>query len=127
MLGLLACKDPSGFAPGDDPKPDPPEPPVPVYPLEGESTEEYGYPQDVVFQWQPVAGAFFYEIEVYTDSVLNPGNQYGAVGSITETQAGVGFHTYGTYYWHVRAGSPNWKWYTDWSELISFHLPNPTR
>ncbi len=125
--GLLVCKDPLSFQPGDPSMPDPPGPPVPVYPPDGENTGDYGYPQDVAFQWGKVNGAIFYQVEVYTESIPELPNLHTIADGVTTTTVTVRFGRYGFYYWRVRAGSHRWNWYTDWSELNRFVLPNPAR
>ena len=127
LLALLACRDPYDFAPGDPSKPDPPAGPVPLYPPSAERIDNWGYPQDVEMGWTAVSGAAGYQVEVYTESIPEPPYRYTMVDQIVGPAVSVTFYTYGWYYWRVRAVSPNWNWYTDWSELWSFALPNPAR
>jgi len=98
---------------------------VPTVPSNGKFIKNWAYPQDVTFRWQPVSGTQFYQVEAYTDSILIPDNMCHFEDKIPSNEASITFHHYGTYWWHVRSYSPNWKWYTDWSELYSFILPNP--
>lgn len=125
ILMLLSCKDPYLFEPGDPNKPDPPVPPRPIYPLDGENTKNYGYPQDVAFSWERVAGATFYQIEIYRDTTGV--TLLATEDRITATSHPVSLASHGFYSWRVRAGGPNWNWYTDWSDLNWFILPNPAR
>jgi len=126
-LLCLSCKNPFGYEPDDPTKTDPPAPPVQTEPEDGKLIRNYAYPQDVVMKWQPVTGASYYQVEVYRDSTARAENLYRMVDNIRSTQTSVTFGRYGWYCWRVRAYSPNWKWYTDWSPLHEFILPNPVR
>ena len=68
-----------------------------------------------------------YQVEVYLESLPEPVHLYTVVDEIVGPSTTVTFMTYDWYYWRVRAVSSNWNWYTDWSELNSFLLPNPAR
>jgi hypothetical protein len=127
LLCLLACRDPNSYQPFDPTKPDPPIPPVLIYPTNGWVSDDFAYPQDVDFSWQGLAGAQFYQIEVYRDSLLR--SQYLVYSSrrVYQTSLTVPDSTWGLYYWRVRAASSNWNNYTDWSSAFHFSLPNPAR
>jgi len=127
MLGLLACKDPYDFEPGDPTKPDPPAPPQLVAPADSWRSDDYTYPQEVSFEWQPIAGPVFYQFEAYIDSVLYPQQLVYANQKVTSTGLATSFGRYGWYYWRVRAASRNWNNYTDWSPPFRFCLPNPAK
>ena len=123
VILLAACKDPYDFQPGDPTKPNPPAPPVLVSPPDGHEGDNYSYPQTVELEWRVLSGATFYQIEVYTDSALT--RLYASEDRVKTTRATLSFGRYGTYFWHVRAASPAWNNYTDWSAAFRFSLPNP--
>jgi hypothetical protein len=87
--------------------------------------DNYSYPQDVSLEWRAVAGATFYQVEVYSDSLLT--HLYLSEGRVTTTRVVCTFGSYGTYFWHARAASRSWNDYTDWSAPFRFTLPNPAR
>ena len=122
---LLACRNPYDFQPGDPTKPDPPAAPVLSSPPDRYKGDNYSYPQDVSLEWRAVAGATFYQVEVYSDSLLT--RLYLSEGRVTTTRVVSAFGRYGTYFWHARAASRSWNDYTDWSAPFRFTLPNPTR
>jgi hypothetical protein len=126
-LVVLACTDPYSFEPGDPTKPDPPAPPQLLSPANDWVSDSYAYPQDVNFGWQQSAGAQFYQIEVYRDSLLR--GQYLVYANDRVTQPAVtgSISSWGLYYWRVRAASRNWNDYTDWSDPLHFSLPNPAK
>lgn len=125
VLLLVSCRNPFGFEPEEPARQDPPAPPVQTRPEDGALILNYAYPQDVTLVWQRVSGARHYQIEVYTSPNPAPENLLRFVDYIYTTQTAVTFYRYGTYWWRVRAYSPNWKWYTDWSAVWSFILPSP--
>ena len=127
MLAVLACKDPYSFEPGDPTKPDPPAPPGLVYPVNGWVSDDFAYPQDVIFVWQQVPGAQFYQVEVYLDSLLRSQYLFYSNTRVTQTSVTDSLPYYGLYFWRVRAASRNWNNYTDWSSPFRFALPNPGR
>ncbi|MEO0079310.1 MAG: hypothetical protein ABIK44_01355 [candidate division WOR-3 bacterium] len=122
---LMSCRDPWDFEPNDPTKPDPPGPPVLLYPANGELIFNYAYPQDVNFEWRPVAQANYYQFEVYSDSCLSPESLLFSNPRVLENRLKVRFNHWGGYFWRVRAASRNWNNYTDWSEPFKFILPNP--
>lgn len=126
VLLLLACKDPQGFEPDEREKLDPPPAPALTHPADRELIMNYAYPQDQVLRWEPVPGALSYEVELYYDSSLSLKRLYAALDDVPGSQSVVSFRSHGTYFWRVRAESPNWKWYTDWSLVWRFTLPDPT-
>jgi hypothetical protein len=126
VLVLLGCKDPYSFEPHDPDLPDPPGAPTLSYPENGRNTKDYGYPQDVALGWNPVSRAEFYQIEVFTDSVLVEANLYTTVDRANGTEHVLSCRSYGFYYWRVRADSPHrWNRASDWSAVRFFVCPNP--
>ena len=127
VLAVLACKDPNSFQPFDPTKPDPPDAPQLVIPANGWISDRFAYPQDVIFVWQQVPGAQFYQIEVYLDSLLRSQYLFYSNTRVTQTSVTDSLPYYGLYFWRVRAASRNWNNYTDWSSPFRFALPNPGR
>jgi len=125
LLFAAGCKDPFGFGPPDPKKTPPPAAPVQTQPRDGEFIDNYEYPQDVEMKWRPVTGARYYQVEAYTSQSAQPEALYRFADNIYSTSVDLSFGRYGWYWWRVRAYSPNWTWYTDWSPLSSFLLPNP--
>ncbi len=120
------CKNPYDYEPYDPTKPDPPAAPVQLDPPDGKLILNYAYPQDVVMKWQRVSGTAYYQVEVYQSSKPAPESLYAIGDKVYSTETAVTFNRHGCYWWRVRAYSPNWKWFTDWSPLWMFILPNPT-
>ncbi|MCX6843165.1 MAG: hypothetical protein NTX53_12875 [candidate division WOR-3 bacterium] len=127
LLCLLACTDPYSFEPGDPTKPDPPAPPQLVAPGDSWMSDDYGYPQEVAFEWKPVPGAVFYQFEAYNEWVIDPQHLVSANQRVTSPGLTTSFGSCGRYYWRVRAASKNWNDYTEWSQPFRFGLPNPAR
>jgi len=129
LLGLLlGCKDPFSYQPHDPTLPDPPAPPAPLAPENGKHFKyDTPYPRDVTLQWTAVSGAEFYQVEVYTDSVLVESNLYvPLIDRVYSTGTTVSFRYHGQFFWRVRADNDRrWNAFTDWSELWNFWLPNP--
>lgn len=129
VLGVslfCSCQDPFGFGPHDPKKQNPPAAPVQIEPADDTMIPNYVYPQDVTMKWLAVSGAKYYQVEAYTDSLPLPEKQHASKDKVYSTETSIRFYRYGYYWWRVRAYSPNWKWYTDWSPLHRFLLPNPT-
>ncbi len=123
---FLSCKDPYGYEPYDPNKPDPPAAPLLTEPEDGKLIVNYAYPQDVALKWERVTGASYYQVEVYRDSAASADSmEQPLISGIYSNQTSVTCGRWGDYYWRVRAYSPNWKWYTGWSELWQFWLPHP--
>lgn len=127
LLCLLSCRDPNSYQPFDPSMPDPPAPPALVLPTNGWVSGDFAYPQAVDFTWQGVAGAQFYQIEVYRDSLLRSQYLMYSNPRVYQTSATDTLPYYGLYFWRVRASSRNWNNYTDWSSVSRFALPNPAR
>lgn len=127
ILFFSVCQNPFGFAPHDPQKQDPPAPPVQIEPKNDTLIPHYAYPQDVTLKWKIVSGAYYYQVEVYTDSLPVPEKQYVFQNKVYGGETTVRFYRHGAYWWRVRGYSPNWKWYTDWSPLAGFILPNPAK
>jgi hypothetical protein len=120
---VFAC-DESGFGYEDPNLPDPPDPPVTVYPRDGQWLS-FAYPDTVTLAWNGVGGANTYDVIVYSDSNLVAIHAQGE--NLSRTTLDVVFPRWGVFYWRVRAKSTRWKGgYTDWSPIVSFIKPNPT-
>lgn len=127
LLLLLACKDPFDYEHRDPNLPAPPGPPVPTTPVDSTNTRNYAYPQDVTLGWTPVAGAEFYQVEVYRDSVFIEQNlALPLLDRVSGPGTDIRLGRYGYYWWRVRADNARrWKAPTDWSVVFVFLLPNP--
>ena len=128
FLLLLGCKDPFDYEHRDPNLPDPPAAPTQTYPPDGKEFKRYGYPQPDTMRWNPVPGAEFYQVEVFTDSVLIEDNLYfPMIDRVHALETAATFYGWGFYYWRVRGDSPRrWNAPTDWSPVRMFLLPNPT-
>lgn len=126
-LLLAVCKSPFDYEHRDPNLPPPPAPPLLLVPADGENTRNYAYPQDVTLGWSGVAGAEFYQVEVYRDSVLIERNlALPMLDRVYGPGAEVRLGRHGFYWWRVRADNPRrWNAATDWSPVRFFILPNP--
>ena len=118
VLGsIVTCKDPTG--PPDDNITEPPDPPVLIHPQA--DTSYNGDAVQVFFDWNYLAGAQMYEIQIDTNLTFNTGSIYSAEvpPKIIELERYVYITTY---YCRIRAGSEFWTYYTDWSEPRRFYL-----
>jgi hypothetical protein len=115
FAGLLTgCKDPDEYQPYQDSLISPPAAPQPLNPQDGAGwvyIPALG-PVIVEFEWTPVAGAEYYELHLYADSNFVDTTIY-KVSYNTITIAFLPRQVY----WHVRASSSHWTWFTDWSEM----------
>jgi hypothetical protein len=127
LLLVLACKSPFDYEHRDPNLPAPPGPPALITPADGENTRNYAYPQDVTLGWSAVAGAEFYQVEVYRDSVLTEANlALPRLERVDGPGTAVRLGRHGFYWWRVRADNARrWNAPTDWSAVRHFILPNP--
>ena len=118
FLGLsVNCKDPTG--PPEDDITEPPDPPVLIHPQA--DTSFNGDSVQVLFDWNYLAGAQMYEIQIDTLLTFTTATIYSAeVPPIIAELYRYQYIT--TYYCQIRAGSENWTYYTDWSEPRRFYL-----
>jgi hypothetical protein len=117
------CKNPEEYNP-DDSLIEPPEPPQPISPPEGTSyvwTPQVGSIFHLDFEWSTVTGAQRYELEIDTDSSFDNAAVYST--SYTSIQAEL--YEIDTYFWHVRAYSSAWTYYTEWSDIRTFRIAPP--
>ncbi|HEC78570.1 MAG TPA: hypothetical protein ENI34_05425 [candidate division WOR-3 bacterium] len=118
-----ACKGPEEYKPPDDSLAEPPAAPQLLFPPM--DTEYVLVPDPGVvqidFDWTAVSGTEYYELEYSS----NP----DFINGTTETSSSDGltilFSSPMDIYWHVRAASSAWKWYTDWSEVRYFRIRPP--
>jgi hypothetical protein len=111
------CKDPARH-PEDDVT-EPPEPPVLIHPQA--DTSYNGDAVQVLFDWNYLAGAQIYEIQIDTLLSFNT----GSVHSAEVPPKIIELYRYAyitTYYCRIRAASELWTYYTDWSETRRFYL-----
>jgi len=120
----VRCKNPEDFKPTEDSLIEPPEPPELISPPADTIyvwTPGIGDIYNLDFEWTFVNGAERYELEVSTDATFQNSEIHATgVNSIT-----IGFHNCNKYFWHVRAISKAWTWYTEWSVLRSFRIIPP--
>jgi hypothetical protein len=117
------CKDPDEFNP-DDSLIDPPEPPQPIFPPQDTNytwTPQVGPIFYLDFEWSSVAGAQRYELEIDTDSSFDN----AAIYSTTHTSVEAELYEIDRYFWHVRAFSSAWTYYTEWSDIWTFRIKPP--
>jgi hypothetical protein len=117
------CKDSSEFERPSDSLIEPPDAPILITPL---SDTEYiilpnpGY-VDVYFAWYDINDAEYYQLE-YS---VNENFSNSTVLTSTEATVVKRFAEPVDLYWHVRANSDYWTWYTPWSETRYFRIQPP--
>lgn len=126
LIGIPhGCKDPYDYEPPEDMLLLPPEPPQLIFPADSVwYVLDYGELVFITFQWDTIYDADMYEFEFDTSqsfgktawSELTPEDTITFVfwSDTTDTVA---------YYWHVRAASDLWTWWTSWSEVRTFIIP----
>ncbi|KPJ73943.1 hypothetical protein AMJ52_02540 [candidate division TA06 bacterium DG_78] len=126
LIGLpRGCKDPYDYKPPEDILVPPPDPPQLIFPADSVwYVLDYGDVVFITFQWDTIYDADMYEFEFDTSqsfektawSELTPEDTITFVfwPDTTDTVA---------YYWHVRAASDFWVWWTSWSEVRTFIIP----
>jgi len=121
LFVCMGCMDPNEYKPEDPPqKIDPPEGPSALLPVQDALFRSEYYCQ-VMLDWTEVDGAQAYEFQVDTDS--NFTYSYPWQGYYPPTiYSAVCFPPITTYYFRVRAYSDEWTWYTDWSDIVRFHV-----
>jgi hypothetical protein len=121
------CQDPHDFEPPPDTLVPPPNtvpelifPPYDTAFIYGQD----GHGWDTIHVcciWYIVPGAQYYDIEVARDTSFSEPETYRtSANSNTFVLSGTGI-----FYWHVRAGSDYWTWYTEWSDIWQFYLLIP--
>jgi hypothetical protein len=116
------CKDPHDWQPGDPQGP----PPGPTEILSPRADTGFLGPQQMVrIVWRAVSGAEEYELQWDTTAEFtNPSRQLYYSASI-DFLARVTTSNSTPYYMRVRAGSPAWTWWTEWSPTHMFYIFNP--
>ena len=122
MISVMQCRDPHDWQPGD-PQIPPPDPTEIIAPPA--DTGFLGPQQMVRIDWRAVSGAANYELQFDTTAKFtNPSS--GIYDSPPlEFLARVTTSNSTPYYLRVRAGSPAWTWWTDWSPTHMFYIFNP--
>lgn len=117
------CTNPDEYKPQEDSLIEPPDPPELVFPpmdTEYVLLPEPGY-VEITFDWTPVNGADHYELEYASNpDFINAASETSSTDKLT-----IIFSSPIDLYWRVRAESPAWKWYTDWSEARFFRIRPP--
>lgn len=112
------CKNPDEYAPPQDSLVAPPAPPQLIAPADSELfSQTPGIAMNIYFEWSSVTDAQYYQIQVALDVAFNNTlfNENVYAHSTTLT-----FYQPGEFFWRVRAYSPLWTWYTNWSEIRYF-------
>jgi hypothetical protein len=120
----VGCKSPEEYDPYDDSLIDPPEPPEPLVPAESASyvwTPQVGPVYHLDFEWSEVIGAQNYELEIAVNQFFEDADIYITSQKSIEAE----LHYIATYYWHVRAWSSAWTYYTEWSDKRTFRIIHP--
>jgi hypothetical protein len=121
IMACFGCMDPDEYKPEEPPqKIDPPEGPTALLPLQDAlfRSEYYCW---VTLDWTGVEGAQGYEFQVDTDSSFT--GSYPFQGEFPPSSfSAVCFPPVTTYFFRVRAYSDAWTWYTNWSQVIRFHV-----
>jgi len=122
LFFTLQCRNPDEWKPGD-PQGPPPDPPQ-LYLPQSDTVFSGGSVIDVVFDCEALAQATIYEVQTDTLTTFSTGK----ITSTTTPRMTISLRRtkYQQYYYgRVRAGSPAWTWYTDWSESRRFILETP--
>ncbi len=118
-INNYGCKDPHEYKPHFDSLCPPPNPPQLISPRNDTSFwYETNFPHNIVLRWNSVEDAENYELQIVRgDTTLF---QHTEVIQVEETDLVYTITGNGIYYWHVRAYSRKWTWYTNWSETWHF-------
>jgi hypothetical protein len=114
------CENPETYDPYDS-LIDPPEPPQPLAPPESASyvwTPQVGSVYHLDFEWSEITEAQNYELEI----AINLSFDDAAVYRTNCTSVEAELYYIATYYWHVRAWSSAWTYYTEWSDTRTFRI-----
>lgn len=114
-----SCQNPHEWQPGD-PQVPPPGPTVIISPPP--NSRYIGAQEWVTVDWRVVSGAENYELQSDTTAEFtNPASMLHDSPPV-DFLARVLKSNSTTYYLRVRAGSPAWTWWTDWSPTDSFYI-----
>ena len=120
ILGMSldsGCKNPEEYKPPEDSLIPPPAPPQLIIPNDSAFfSMTPGSNIDIYFEWSNITDADFYEIEFSDNPTFTNSTRY----KYYTHSATINFTELGKYFWHVRAYSPLWTWYTNWSETRYF-------
>lgn len=120
------CKDPYDYEPQEDPLLPAPEPPQLISPRDSvyyflPTAFDTAY---ITFKWSAIEDIEFYEFEI--DTTILFGRNAWSRRTVYDTVT-FGFSANEvltiTYYWHVRAASDLWIWWTEWSDVRCFIIP----
>jgi len=116
------CKDPNEFEPDVDSLVDPPGPVSLVYP-----PDDTGYVKtlinptlDIDFLWNAILETEYYEFQMSRESTFI--DTLTRVYKIPYNTLNISGISTGDHFWRVRASSPHWTWFTDWSEVRFFRV-----
>ena len=116
------CKDPGEYEPEVDSLIDPPEPVRLIYP-----PDDTGYVKttaqpilEIDFIWNAIIDAEYYEFQMSSESTFN--DSYTTTYTMAYNTLNITGISTGNHFWRVRASSPCWTWFTDWSEIRFFRV-----
>ncbi len=125
---IQGCRDPYDFEPPEDSLLPAPDPPQLLWPRD---SIYYHLPNDtdsvhITFNWSTIEDIEFYEWEIDTSAIFSrtAWSRRTEYDTITFGFTADDMFTK-TYYWHVRAASDLWFWWTEWSETRTFIIPVP--
>lgn len=126
-LAYQSCDDPGDYKPRPDSLVYPPNevpelitPPNDTHFVFGQQ----GHGWDTIwvpFQWTKVTDVQYYELEIAPNANFDGSDVYTTDAESYTLPMEAIDHAY----WHVRAGSDYWKWYTGWSETRHFRVVYP--
>lgn len=123
FLYITGCPDPDEYELPPDSLIDPPAAPLLLYPPL--DTEYVLYPVpgyiDISFDWTSVEDADDYQLEYSPDSLFTTSTAI----TVDIDEFTVRFNQPTDIYWHVRARSDKWTWYTQWSASWLFIIQPP--
>lgn len=117
------CQDPDEYRPPGDTLVEPPGPPSLLAPPNDTQYVLIPNPgfQDVYFSWTAVENAQYYQLEYSADENFNESQ----IVTASVPAVVVRFFSPIGFYWHVRAGSDWWTWYTAWSDVRFARITPP--
>ena len=123
VLTNIGCQDPNEYRPPGDTLIEPPGPPSLLTPPDDTCYVLIPNPgfKDVYFSWTEVEGAQYYQLEYSTDINFSESEILVSSGPVLVNRFTYPIH----FYWHVRAGSDWWTWYSTWSDVRYVRIMPP--
>ncbi len=117
LIFTINCKDPNTYKPPVDSLLPPPPPPELLTPPDSFiHIPRYG--NRLLFSWKSIEGAEFYEINYVDLNTMKEWSYKLKKDSIAQNWQGY----YSRFTWRVRAYSPTWEYYTDWSPIRYYEV-----